>query len=107
MPSDRNRTYSVHRIHFPRGRNPQTCQNACGSSHWHGSAGARGEPPCFAYTASPLPVAPINCMAKPLQNSIKIILPHLKDCQVASFPVLIYFIQNLALLTFSAPAGCD
>lgn len=46
-------------------------------------------------------------MAKPLQNSIKIILPHLKDCQVASFPVLIYFFQNLALLTFAAPAGCD
>lgn len=46
-------------------------------------------------------------MAKPLQNSIKIILLHLKDCQVASLPVLIYFFQHLGLLTFSAPAGCD
>lgn len=62
---------------------------------------------CLAYTASPLPAAPINCMAKPLQNSIKIILLHLKDCQVASLPGLIYFFQDLALLTFSAPAGCD
>ena len=83
------------------------CQWQLPLGHRCGSAGARGEPPCLAYTATPLPVAPINCMAKPLQNSIKIILPHLKDCQVASLPVLIYFFQNLALLTFSAPTGRD